>query len=410
MRISFGRTADDIFFYPGESLISELSKVFGSYVVTVWRDDRKLLGFEIAESDPTRAASGDILEAQALLRSNGLLQGGSLYEAGEALGQDGVNGPATRRALQLFQAIVQHAGNGGVLDGLSDTVTPALLDVLRTFESTSLWSRIDQDRIAVIDWPAPGGDVFDGFGSQGWVSVLRAFAADFGGPVAVNDVSLPSGGPFVGCSGQKLHDTHQTGVDIDFPLPSIDGSLRRLTWKDPEYDRQKMRHFLQIVKRSAIASRVWFNDPELIAEGLCTQLQYHEDHAHVRLKAPVPAVSARADRDFWWTVVTQDPPAPQHIDMVKYLRELKIDRYHPTGKHLYSLSGSMLFLQGIPYVRESSAALVLAVQDCQVINIQTISAAIGSDEIDFSISGDKGRKFGLPRNSTIVFDASSMPF
>lgn len=339
-----------------------------------------------------------MIEAQALLRSNGLLEGGSLYEPGGALSQDGVNGPATRKALQIFQALVQHAGNDGVLDGLSDSVTPALLEVLRNFENTLLWSRIDQDPIAVIDWPSPGGDVYDGFGSQGWASVLRAFAAEFGGPLAVNDISLPSGGPFVSCSGQMLHETHQTGVDVDFPLPSADGSLRRLTWQDPDYDRGKMRRFLQIVNRSKIASRVWFNDPVLIAEGLCTKLQYHEDHAHVRLKAPVPTVSTRADRDFWWTAITQAPPDPELLDIVEHLRKLKINRNHPTGSHLYSLSGSIIFLQGVPYVRESSTSVVLAVQDGQVISAQRFSATIERDQVLFSLSGDKARQFGVPRN------------
>lgn len=410
MRICIGKSADDIFFYLDQGRISEVIKVFDGYIVTTWRSGRKLLGFEIAEADPSRTASGDIIEAQRLLRSNGLLEGGSLYEPGGALSQDGVNGPATRRALQIFQALVQHAGNDGVLDGLSDRVTPALLDVLRQFENTVLWSRIDQDRIAVIDWPAPGGDVYDGFGSQGWASVLRAFAADFGGPLAVNDVSLPSGGPFVTCSGQKLHDTHQTGVDIDFPLPSVDGSLRRLTWQDPDYDRPKMRRFLQIVDRSMIASRVWFNDPELIAEGLCTKLEYHEDHVHVRLKEPVPSVSEQEARDFWWAKVAQDQPDPKLLDMVEYLRELKIDCYHPAGRHLYSLSGSIQFLQGVPYVRENSAAVVVAVQDRQVMSVQSISATILPDYILFNIAGDKARQFRVPRNSTIVFDAASMPF
>lgn len=408
MQICFGESPDDIFFYSDLKRITEVIKIFDGYIVSVWRDGLELLGFEIAESDPSRAVSSDIVEVQTLLRSNGLLEGGSLYEPGAALSQDGVNGPATRKALKIFQALVQYAGNDGVLDGLPDTVTPVLLDLLRKFENTLLWSRIDQDRVAVIDWPAPGGDAYDGFGSQTWASVFRPFAADLGRPLAVNDVSLPSGGPFVTCGGQKLHDTHQTGVDIDFPLPSVDGSLRRLTWQDPNYDRQKMRRFLQIVEISKIASRVWFNDPVLITEGLCTKLQYHEDHAHVRLKTPVPAVSTPADREFWWAAVTQRPPDPKLLDMVEYLCKLKIDYHHPAGPNLYSLSRSLLFLQGVPYVRENCVAVVIAVNNRQVLSAQRISATIQRDEIIFSFLGDKEQNFSVPRNSGVVFDQDSI--
>ena len=408
--MSFGKSSDDIFFNSEPKQISEVTTVFEGFIVTVWRDGRRLLGFEIAEVDPSRTFYGDIVESQNLLRSNGLLEGGSLYEPGVPLSQDGVNGPATRKALQIFQALVQYAGNDGVLDGLLDTLTPALLDVLRRFENTLLWSRIDQDRVSVINWPTPRGDVYDGFGSQAWASVLRALATDFGGPVAVHHVSLPSGGPFVTCGGQMLHETHQTGVDIDFPLPAVDGSLRRLTWQDPYYDRQKMRRFLQIVDRSKIASRVWFNDPVLIAEGLCTMLQYQEDHAHVRLKAPAPAVLTGSNDDFWWTAITRDPPGQKLLDMVEYLRKLKIDHHHPTGRQLYSLSGSIQFVQGVPFVRENGDALVVAVQDRHVVSAQRISATIQPDQILFSVSGDKVRQFSVPRNSEIAFDAASIPF
>jgi hypothetical protein len=102
---------------------------------------------------------------------------------------------------------------------------------------------------------------------------------------------------------------HETGLDCDFRLPrksstrgqSIAGEI---TWckKDQagkittdsdgnpilhdDYDRDAMRAMLQALTAQPLYDKIFFNDPVLIQEGLCSQLGGHDDHVHFQIKPP----------------------------------------------------------------------------------------------------------------------------
>lgn len=48
-----------------------------------------------------------------------------------------------------------------------------------------------------------------------------------------------------------------------------------------------MRAMLEALAAEPLFERTFFNDPALIAEGLCTRLSGHDDHAHVEIHPPV---------------------------------------------------------------------------------------------------------------------------
>jgi hypothetical protein len=54
-----------------------------------------------------------------------------------------------------------------------------------------------------------------------------------------------------------------------------------------------MRALLSAFRAQPLVRRVVFNDPVLIAEGLCTAVAGHEDHAHVEITSPARASLTR---------------------------------------------------------------------------------------------------------------------
>jgi hypothetical protein len=99
--------------------------------------------------------------------------------------------------------------------------------------------------------------------------------------------SLPRGGP------TPNHRTHQTGLACDARVPRNDGSGLGVTWNlpggteaHPHYDRAAMRAMLEALHAQPLFRRVLFNDPELIAEGLCVTAQGHDDHMHFEVAPP----------------------------------------------------------------------------------------------------------------------------
>jgi hypothetical protein len=50
-----------------------------------------------------------------------------------------------------------------------------------------------------------------------------------------------------------------------------------------------MRAMLEAFRAQPLVARIVFNDPALIAEGLCSALAGHDDHAHVEITAPARA-------------------------------------------------------------------------------------------------------------------------
>jgi hypothetical protein len=50
-----------------------------------------------------------------------------------------------------------------------------------------------------------------------------------------------------------------------------------------------MHAMLTAFRAQPLVGRIFFNDPELVAEGLCAALAGHDGHAHVEITTPAEA-------------------------------------------------------------------------------------------------------------------------
>jgi hypothetical protein len=109
-------------------------------------------------------------------------------------------------------------------------------------------------------------------------------------PLSLNDVSRKEGGK------TRDHETHQTGLDLDFRLPRKDGTagsdVRRT-----DYDREATWAMLKSLASNPRVERVLFTDPVLAeraksndepwAHKLLDGGAVHKNHIHVDVKPPV---------------------------------------------------------------------------------------------------------------------------
>jgi hypothetical protein len=99
--------------------------------------------------------------------------------------------------------------------------------------------------------------------------------------LTINDVSLPSGG------NTPDHKGHESGLSCDLRLPRKDGTAPGNTKvTDANYDQDAMRAMLTAFKKQPLWNVTFFNDPDLVTEGLCAVQVGHDDHAHIGIKVP----------------------------------------------------------------------------------------------------------------------------
>lgn len=113
-------------------------------------------------------------------------------------------------------------------------------------------------------------------------SAADLFHSRAGGVVAIGDISFEHGGDI------DLHQTHEDGLDIDIAMIRVDGrqcNYPAITYRSRQYDRADTRRLLQAI-HDAIGGHlqvIYFNDPQLIEEGLAVRFPNHDGHIHVRL-------------------------------------------------------------------------------------------------------------------------------
>jgi hypothetical protein len=71
-------------------------------------------------------------------------------------------------------------------------------------------------------------------------------------------------------------------------LPRKDGDFGGISFDSSLFDRSAMRAMIQVIRQQPLFSRMFFNDPQLISEGLCVEVPGHHDHGHFEVKPPQP--------------------------------------------------------------------------------------------------------------------------
>jgi peptidoglycan hydrolase-like protein with peptidoglycan-binding domain len=183
---------------------------------------------------------------------------------------DGLFGAATESAVRAFQ---QHAGI--TADGVVGPVT--WRNLLWHYDYPNFSAGIcDQD---------PDGNGTANWGTGAAIGQLEAAARSFGttgqGRVPLGDVSFEHGGDIPG------HASHEVGLDVDiWPIRTDNAQCTagRITWQSGTYDRAATRTLVQAVRATAPGhvKVIYFNDPQLINEGLTTYLSNHDNHLHIR--------------------------------------------------------------------------------------------------------------------------------
>jgi hypothetical protein len=100
---------------------------------------------------------------------------------------------------------------------------------------------------------------------------------------AINDVSLPHGGD------TPDHQGHETGMMCDVYLPKKNGDFGGIFWSSAEYDQDTMRAMIKCIRKQKLVKpgAVFFNDPQLIDEGLCAHAGGHDHHVHFEINPPL---------------------------------------------------------------------------------------------------------------------------
>ena len=206
---------------------------------------------------------------------------------------DTVCGPETIRTIQLFQCIKN--GLNVVGDPRNDGRINANGDTHQWLQAANAprWILMPAGSKAegfINDELADTSDQHD-YGASWLADVLRAAALDYknqylrvhptASVIRLNDISMPRGGP------TPAHASHQAGMCCDLKLPKLNGQAGGITYQDLSYDQLTARAMLEALRRQPQAGRIFFNDPKLIAEGLCQALTGHDNHMHFEIKPPV---------------------------------------------------------------------------------------------------------------------------
>lgn len=121
-----------------------------------------------------------------------------------------------------------------------------------------------------------------------WTANTLAFKTDFP-PLWIRECSPEKGGDARG------HKSHETGLDVDMRLPLKPPDTKKWTFlgskgfNDKRYYQEAAEAQLRAIKSTMDAPVRLFNDPKMIAKGLCSRWDNHQHHYHIRIKPPTRA-------------------------------------------------------------------------------------------------------------------------
>lgn len=243
----------------------------------------------------------DVLVVKARLRELGY----SWVSEGDRMDQDTIG------AIRLFQSAIhgQETVDG---DARIDVPAPTATSLYRWLQADNAprWSQLgagsrDDRTLGYYNFDIEQSD--DGHSGTDWaISAFEAAASSYAtdylashadaAVLEVTEMSSPRGGK------RPRHGGHQTGLMVDIRLPRLDGTAGSITYESLEFDRDAARAMLQALRVAAPGCTLLFNDPTLIAEGLCRhdppkdgKVQHiHDNHIHFRV--PPPAIGTLLTR------------------------------------------------------------------------------------------------------------------
>ncbi|NEO28269.1 MAG: peptidoglycan-binding protein, partial [Kamptonema sp. SIO4C4] len=261
--------------------------------VTIGRDRKQ---FDILVNNPRRFSLSGSVGYQGTNRNQDVL---AVKKRLNDLGYTWVNpttsiDTGTLNAIRLFQAIInQHYQvRGSGVDGRVDPngFTHSWLEA----KNAPRWQLMPVDNVGLFNYERQiqTADNHD-YGTNWMADTLINAGQDYqrtyldahpqAAQIVINDVSVPYGGD------TPDHATHETGMSCDILLPRQSGGYMLPTWQDSRYDRDAMRAILKSIRRQPLTSRVLFNDPQLIQEGLCIRATGHDNHVHFEVRPPARA-------------------------------------------------------------------------------------------------------------------------
>lgn len=95
--------------------------------------------------------------------------------------------------------------------------------------------------------------------------------------ISVGHISRQSGAVF------PPHKSHRVGVDVDIrPVRNDLKNLKVTIFDKANYNRDLTRKLIHLIRANTKIKLILFNDPVLVAEGLCRSYPGHHNHLHVR--------------------------------------------------------------------------------------------------------------------------------
>lgn len=217
-----------------------------------------------------------------------------LAELGFQVGVDGQWGRNTERALQVFRAML--TGDEEVAEEPGRIAPQDLLHHALTMEYPPKWVEMPRQGVGFVnadtDHFSHGSEEAKLLLEEAGAAFSRDYMATHPGstPLSLNDVSKKEGGK------TRDHETHQTGLDLDFRLPRKDGTAGSDVRRS-DYDREATWAMLKALAANPRVERVLFSDATLLERARTNNEPWaykvmdggpvHKNHIHVDVKPPV---------------------------------------------------------------------------------------------------------------------------